>query len=136
MAQSENQSHTLSTSIFPVTPSITSSLQSTGTSSLATPINLVDSVSSSDGHTASNGISPPGHAKKDLKSSFATNHSKSSSAFPVPAVISPEIRKQIETLKIAKEQAESKVSNPYSFFMSFRSFQIKSYVQRLLQSTK
>ena len=119
-----------------MTPSITTSLQSAGTSSLAAPINLVDCGSSSDGHSTSNGISPMGLAKKDLKSSFATNHSKSSSGFPVPAVISPEIRKQIETLKIAKEQAESKVSIPYYFVMYFRSFQIKSYVQHLLQYSK
>ena len=115
MAQSDNQTSTLSTAIFPIAPSLASSLLAAGTSSLSAPINLVDCVSSSDGHSASNGISPQCLGKKDLKSSFATNHTKSSSAFPVPAVISPEIRKQIETLKIAKEQAESKVSSFFFF---------------------
>lgn len=117
MAQSDHQNNTLSTAIFPVASSSSSLLQATGSSSLSAPINLVET--STDGYTTSNGISPQGLGKKDLKSSFASNHNKSSSAFPVPAVISPEIRKQIETLKIAKEQAESKVSS--IFIKPFRS---------------
>lgn len=62
--------------------------------------------------SGSSGISPLGpHKKEQQKSNFSTNHQKTSSSFPVPVVVSPEIKKQLETLKIAKEQAESKVSS-------------------------
>ena len=60
--------------------------------------------------SGSSGISPLGpHKKEQQKSNFSINQ-KTSSSFPIPVVVSPEIKKQLETLKIAKEQAESKVS--------------------------
>lgn len=103
------ESHGTSTSLFHAAAAPSSS-SAVNISSHSDPINLIESIGS-ELPVGSTGISPLGpHKKEQQKSNFLTNHQKTSSSFPIPVVVSPEIKKQLEMLKIAKEQAESKVS--------------------------
>jgi hypothetical protein len=110
----QGESNSSSTSLFHAAAAPSSSSASNNTSSHSDPINLIDSIGSETVGSGSSGtgtgISPLGpHKKEQPKSNFSTSQ-KSSSSFPIPVVVSPEIKKQLELLKIAKEQAESKVS--------------------------
>ena len=67
-------------------------------------------LDSSSPDNMTNSISPPpGISKKEYPKTF--QQPKTAAVFPAPIAINPEIKKQLEMLRIAKEQAESKVSN-------------------------